>query len=85
MADLPDDPRCRFCGHLSSSHTYEASADLSVPCAACGGGRCPRLPGGIRIVVDEAMPAGVAELRSGDLPGIRFFTGVTPRWGTAGG
>lgn len=24
---LPDDPRCRFCRHLASSHTYEASAD----------------------------------------------------------
>ena len=41
MDDLTGDPRCNFCKHLASSHTYEASADLSVPCAACAGGRCP--------------------------------------------
>lgn len=41
MAELPGDPRCNFCRHLASSHRYEARPDLSVPCKACPGGRCP--------------------------------------------
>jgi hypothetical protein len=41
MADLPDDPRCGFCGHPASAHTYEAAPDLTMPCTGCEGGRCP--------------------------------------------